>query len=305
MGGTVLILGGSGKIGRHAARAFAEAGWEVRRWTRGTDMVEAARGADVIVNGLNPPNYHNWADLIPKITAEVIAAARASGATVIVPGNIYVYGDQGGEWSETTPQRPVARKGRIRKEMEAAYRDAGVRTIILRAGNFIDPEGDDDMLKQVYLRAIRKGRLTAPGNPAVMQAYCYLPDWARAAVGLAERRAGLATFEDIPFAGHAFTLNELRGRLEAVLGRPVRIVGFPWLFFRLASPFWELARELSEMRYLFATPHTLSGRRLSALLPGFEATGIDEVVRAALPADLRPDEPVGAGGGKVIGRQLG
>ena len=198
MGGTVLILGGSGKIGRHAARAFAEAGWEVRRWTRGTDMVEAARGADVIVNGLNPPNYHNWADLIPKITAEVIAAARASGATVIVPGNVYVYGDQGGEWSETTPQRPVARKGRIRKEMEAAYRDAGVRTIILRAGNFIDPEGDDDMLKQVYLRAIRKGRLTAPGNPAVMQAYCYLPDWARAAAGLAERRAGLATFEDIP-----------------------------------------------------------------------------------------------------------
>jgi uncharacterized protein YbjT (DUF2867 family) len=55
MGGTVLILGGSGKIGRHAARAFAEAGWEVRRWTRGTDLVEAARGADVIVTGSTRP----------------------------------------------------------------------------------------------------------------------------------------------------------------------------------------------------------------------------------------------------------
>ncbi len=38
MGGTVLILGGSGKIGQHASRAFAAAGWTVRRWTRGTDM---------------------------------------------------------------------------------------------------------------------------------------------------------------------------------------------------------------------------------------------------------------------------
>ena len=44
-------------------------------------------GADVIDNGLNPPNYHNWAKLIPQITADVIAAAKASGATVLLPGN--------------------------------------------------------------------------------------------------------------------------------------------------------------------------------------------------------------------------
>ena len=305
MSGTVLILGGSGKIGRNAACAFAAAGWNVRLWTRGTDMAAAAKGADVIVNGLNPPNYHNWSELIPKITAEVIAAANASGATVIVPGNVYVFGDRGGEWSETTPHRPVARKGRIRAEMEAAYRAAGVRTIILRAGNFIDPEGNDDMFKLIYLRSIRKGRLIAPGNPALIQTYCYLPDWANAAVALSERRAGLEVFEDIPFPGHSFTLNDLRDRLETMLGRPVRIVRFPWTLFRLASPFWELARELTEMRYLFDTQHSLSGRRLNALLPNFRMTGIDQVVWAALPADLRPDKPVGAGGGKVLGRERG
>lgn len=302
MGGTVLILGGSGKIGRHAAAAFAAAGWEVRRWTRGTDMAAAAAGADVIVNGLNPPNYHNWAELIPKITAEVIAAARASGASVIVPGNVYVFGDQGGEWSETTPHRPVARKGRIRAEMEAAYRDAGVRTIILRAGNFIDPDHADDIMAQVYLRSIRQGRLTAPGDPDLMQAYCYLPDWARAAVGLAERRATLATFEDVPFPGHAFTLNDLRARIESALGRPVRIVRFPWFFLGLAAPFWELARELREMRYLFDTPHSLSGRRLGELLPGFRPSDPDVVMLATLPPDLRPDQAMGPGGGKHPGR---
>lgn len=59
MTGTVLVLGASGSFGSHAAREFAAAGWQVRRYQRGTDMVAAAQGADVIVNGLNPPNYHN------------------------------------------------------------------------------------------------------------------------------------------------------------------------------------------------------------------------------------------------------
>ena len=53
---TVLILGASGKIGRHSAAAFQKAGWTVRAYDRKTEsMTRAAMGADVIVNGLNPP----------------------------------------------------------------------------------------------------------------------------------------------------------------------------------------------------------------------------------------------------------
>jgi hypothetical protein len=121
-------------------------------------------------------------------------------------------------------------------------------------------------------------------------------------VGLAERRATLATFEDVPFPGHAFTLNELRVRLESALGRPIRIVSFPWFFLGLAAPFRELARELREMRYLFDTPHRLSGRRLDELLPGFRPSDPDVVMLATLPSDLRPDQSMGAGGGKHLGR---
>ena len=74
---TVLILGASGKIGRASAKAFGEAGWKVRSYQRGTDMTQAALGADVIVNGLNPPAYHDWKTIIPQITTQVIAAAKA------------------------------------------------------------------------------------------------------------------------------------------------------------------------------------------------------------------------------------
>jgi nucleoside-diphosphate-sugar epimerase len=291
MSGTVLILGASGKIGQHAARAFAAAGWEVRRWTRGTDMTAAAAGADVIVNGLNPPAYHDWARQIPAITAQVIAAARATGATAIIPGNVYAFGDTGGVWSEHTPQRPVSRKGQIRATMEAAYRDSGVQTIVLRAGNFIDPEGNGDVMRLFILRDIAKGRITRGGGADVQQAYAFVPDWARAAVMLAEQRTTLARFEDVPFPGHAFTTTELQTELQSALGRPLKMSAFPWWLMRLLSPFWELARELTEMRYLWDTPHSLSGEKLSRLLPDFRATDLRTVMRAGLPPEIRAEAP--------------
>ena len=84
MAGTVLVLGASGLFGGQAAKAFAAAGWTVRTYRRGTDMLAAAKGVDVIVNALNPPNYHAWDRIIPQITAEVIAAGLAVGATVLL-----------------------------------------------------------------------------------------------------------------------------------------------------------------------------------------------------------------------------
>ncbi len=293
---TVLILGGTGKIGSHAAAAFWNAGWHVRHYERGTDMVKAAMGVDVIVNGLNPPGYHNWDVLIPQITAQVVAAARASGATVIVPGNVYNFDSIGGEWSEHSLQRPTTRKGQIRVDMELAYKASGVQTIVLRAGNFIDPDHNKDIMTLFLLTGIAKGKVTAPGPKDVITTYCYLPDWARAAVGLSETRSTLAQFEDVPFTGHAFTLDQLRATLQDALGRPIRLSPFAWWFMTLASPFWELARELREMRYLWTINHTLSGAKLARLLPDFHATDLRSVMLAGLPGQVDPDQAMRAGG---------
>ena len=203
---TVLILGASGKIGRHAGRAFEKAGWDVRLYDREQgNMTSQAKGADVIVNGLNPKNYHNWDQLIPEITRDTIAAAKAAGATVILPGNVYVFGAQPGIWTEETPHKPAARKGHIRETCEAAYRASGVQTIVLRAGDFISGEaGDDDVMGLFYLRDIAHGNITRSSAPDTMHAFCYLPDWAEAARRLAERRAELPAFTDVNLGGCEF-----------------------------------------------------------------------------------------------------
>lgn len=287
MAGTVLICGASGLFGGQAARAFAAGGWQVRHYTRSTDMAAAAMGADVIVNALNPPNYHAWDRLIPEITAQVIAAGLASGATVIVPGNVYVYGDQPGPWGPNTPHRPVARKGRIRAEMEASYRAAthgGLRVIILRGGDFIDPAAPRSFWNMIALKGVAKGKVTSASSPGVRRAYAFLPDMARVAVALAEQRATLPGFADVPFAGYALTMEEVAARLEALTGRKMKLSRFTWWVMRLAGPFWELARELTEMRYLFDTSHALDPAPLAKLLPNLRMTPLDEVLRQELEA---------------------
>lgn len=286
---TALILGASGKIGRHFTAAFRAAGWQTRAYVRSTDMAKAAQGCDVLVNGMNPPAYHDWETILPAITAHVIEAAKASGATILFPGNVYVYGTQPGPWSADTPHKPCSRKGKIRAAAEATYRaaaDQGVQTIVLRAGDFLAPEVGDSFVDVVYLRSFAKGIVTSFGDPSVRRAHAWLPDMARAGVMLANKRAELPGFSDIPLPGLTFSTNELARELERQTGRRLRVKTFPWWLFQAAAPVWELAREMQEMRYLFNTPHSVSGARLTQLLPDFTATSFEQVLTEILSVRL-------------------
>lgn len=280
MSRTVLILGANGAFGGNAAHAFGAGGWQVRRFRRGTDMTQAAQGAELIVNALNPPDYHDWARQIPAITDQVMAAARASGTRVLIPGNVYVYGREPGPWSAATPHRPVSRKGRIRAEMEAAWRESGLPVTILRAGDFLDGARKGMLMDRVVLKGLPR-KITTLGGAGVVRAHAHLPDMARAAVALAER--DLPRFADIPFPGHAFSPADLAAEIGRQTGRTPRLKPFQWWALRLAAPVWELARELAEMRYLYDLPHQLDGATLAQLIPDFTPTPFAEVVAAHLP----------------------
>ena len=288
MARTALVLGASGGFGGQVALALQAAGWTINRYTRGTDLAAAARGADLIVNGLNPPGYHDWARLIPEITASVIAAARSSGATVLVPGNVSPYGIQPGPWGPDTPHRPTSRKGRIRATMEASYRQAatngGPRTILLRGGDFLLPEAPQMLMNRMILAKVAKGKITAMGPANALHAYAYLPDMARAAVGLANLGDALPAYADIPFAGHAFTIRDLAAIVARLTGRRMQVTHFPLWFFTLVSPFWELARELREMLYLNRHAHEMDPAPLRRWLPQYQDTPLDTVIGAHLKA---------------------
>ncbi|MBT9385152.1 epimerase [Pseudooceanicola sp. CBS1P-1] len=283
-----LLLGASGRFGRACATAFEARGWQLRRFDRQRDdLMRSARGADVIVNGWNPP-YGDWPRLLPELHGQVIAAAARRDVPVILPGNVYVFGPATPPpWSETSAHAATHPLGRARIRMEAAYHAAGVPVILLRAGDFLDTRASGNWFDALMTRGLERGVLRYPGPVDCPHAWAFLPDLARATEALAARSDAFDGFTDIPFPGLAPSGTEMAAALARVLGRPVRLRPVPWGLLRLAAPVWPTARGLVELRYLWNTPHWLDDRRFRALLPGLVPTPLDAALAAALPERLR------------------
>ncbi len=194
MTGTALILGSTGRFGQTAAVAYMVAGWTVTEWRRsdpaaidegriirgdlfeGEALIKAAH-VDVIVNALNPA-YPDWAVEVPRMTSAVIGAAKATGATVLIPGNIYNYGsDLPPLLAAITPEVGDHRKAAVRIAMEAAHHDADVPTIILRAGDFIDTVPGDNWFEGHITAKVQKGRLMYPGSTNLSHHGRFCPIW--------------------------------------------------------------------------------------------------------------------------------
>jgi nucleoside-diphosphate-sugar epimerase len=188
--------------------------------------------------------------------------------------------------------------------MEAAYRDADCRTLLLRAGDFLDTRASGNWFDRVMAAKLAKGIFTYPGDPDIAHAWAYLPDMARAAVQLAEQRQDLPAFCEVPFAGYTLTGTEMAGQIAALAGRDIRLRRLNWTPLRLAQAVMPSLRGLSEMRYLWDTPHALDGARMAALLPEFRATPVRDALRAAIAhtgaasaaGEVDPDQAVALGG---------
>src|SRR5579871_1817439 len=172
MKGRIVILGGAGRLGRAAAQAFRAAEWQVASLVRGssaegaasgTEIIEvdardaesvvaAASGADVVLHALNLP-YTEWARLALPFADTAIAAARANGATLVFPGNLYNYGAaMPARIDESTPMHPTSRKGTIRVAAEERMRaECGedLRVIVFRAGDYFGGSGGSSWFDRV------------------------------------------------------------------------------------------------------------------------------------------------------------
>ena len=277
-----LVLGSSGRFGRHMTSALTRHGWTVRRFNRADDdLNDMAQGADLIVNAWNPP-YSKWAEEVPGMTCAVITAAKVSGAAVMIPGNIYVHGqDLPAVLSPTTPHRATHPLGKIRREMEDAYRASGIKTVILRAGDFLDTEASGNWFDMIIAAKIAKGRISYPGPLDRLHAFAFLPDLADAGAGLADRLDDLATVTEVTFDGYTLTGSELAAALSRAVDRPVWAKQMSWLPIRVARPFWADAKSLLEMRYLWQRPHQVDGSALDELVPDAQITPMDEALRTA------------------------
>ena len=308
-GKTALVLGATGGIGGEMARRLRAGGWRVKALVRSVeaagrlpgidcgvgdamvrdDVVAAARGASVIVHAVNPPGYRNWAELVLPMIDNTLAAARAHGARVVLPGTVYNYGpDAFPLIAEDAPQTPATRKGAIRVELERRLQEAArageARVLIVRAGDFFGPRAANNWFSQgMVAPGARPKAIQDPNTAGVGHQWAYLPDVAETMVQLLARD-DLEDFARFHMAGHwdPDGTAMIAAVVRALAEPTVRVKPLPWWALRLAALVAETPRELMEMRYLWKQSVRLDGARLAARLGEEPNTPLDVAVRETL-----------------------
>ncbi|WP_439892606.1 SDR family oxidoreductase [Ralstonia sp. 25C] len=304
-----LVLGATGGIGGEVARRLVARGWHVRalqrnpdtlanrntafEWMRGDamvreDVVSAAQGAELIVHAVNPPGYKNWAGQVLPMIDNTIAAARASGARIVLPGTVYNFAPETFPvLRETTAQAPLTRKGKIRVELERRMQAAsadGVRSLIVRAGDFFGPQTGNTWFAGALVKPGKPvGTLTYPGARGVGHQWAYLPDVAETMLRLIELGDRLPDFAVYHMRGHwDADGTQMAASIGRAVGRPVKTRAFPWWALPVLSPFSEMLREMREMRYLWQHPARMDNAKLVQALGAEPHTPWDEAVGATL-----------------------
>lgn len=266
------VVFGVGALGSEVARQLVETGATVRLANRtgsiivpgaravAADLIDpasaisAAKGADVIYF-CAAPAYTEWTRTFMALQEGAIAAARQTGAVLVVAENLYGYG-VAGELFETTPLSATTRKGGVRARMShrlfEAHRGEEIRAVSGRASDFFGPGVKQSALGDRFWPELLGGRtINWFGNPDALHSFTYLPDFARALIALGAQSDAWGRAWHVPslppmsvrtFAAQAATI-------AGVAGPKIRQT--PRILMRAISRFNRSAGELLEMEYSF------------------------------------------------------
>lgn len=299
MSGGLHLIFGTGPAGIWTARALREMGHDVRAVNRtghrpgllpadvqvvaadasdARQAIDAARGAAVVYQVLNPP-YDKWVEQFPPLQRAVMEAAKAAGARYVSIDNLYGYGPAQGPLTEEARPQPNSKKGRLRLAMTQDVLEAHARgdlsAAILQSSDYYGPGVTQSQFGERTFKPLLAGRPSdVVGNADLPHSYAYIEDVGRAAAVLGTRAEAPGR---VWFAPHAPAVTQ-RAMVEAACrhrGIPPRIRVISPLMMRLAGLFIVGARESVEMLYQYTAPWVVSSAAIESTF-GLTPTPIDE-----------------------------
>jgi nucleoside-diphosphate-sugar epimerase len=302
----IHVIVGAGGVGGGVARELAAAGHDVVVVSRSgrapavegvrpvaldaTDadaLTAVVRGADVLYNCANPPDYTKWATQWPPLAASLLQAAIASGAAYVIMGNLYGYGPVSGPMTPDLPLVTPSANGRIRVRMWedalAAQRAGRVRVTEVRASDFIGPDSgaNSHLGDRVIPRILAGKKVRAFAALDEPHSWTYVGDVARALVALGADDRSWGRAWHVP-TNPPLTQREAYASVAAVAGVPMPPVGtLSSGTVRAVGVAVPLIRALGQQLYQFDRPFVLDASETTAAF-GLEPTPWEECVRTTL-----------------------
>lgn len=298
------MIVGYGPAGAATAQLLAEQGCSVRVVTKSgrppepgiehlaldatttERLIEVTRDA-VAIYSCGAPPLHRWVTGWPPLASSICAAAEATGAVLVMLGNLYGYGPVDRPLTEDLPLASVGPKGRVRAEVWEQARtlhEAGrIRAVEVRASDFFGPGLTDSghLASRVVPRVLNGKPVMALGDPDAPHSWTYLPDVAKALVEVTGEERAWGRAWHVPTAP-ALSIREMVNRLAAEAGTaPLEVRKLPSAVLGLASLFSPLLRELREVRYQFDRPFAIDSTAYESSFV-VRATPVEEQLKATV-----------------------
>ena len=298
---TALIIGITGNFGGQMAQSLLKSGWQIKALMRDKSkapnwlspfqihvgsardenaVTRAAQDTALIVYAANPA-YHRWHQEAMQMLEPVARVAETLKLRILFPGNVYGYSPGQKAKTESDTMQPPTDKGEIRLRMEARLKQAsenGATVTIVRAGDFLGPNMHLGWLD--YMLKGKGGRFSfaMPHNEQHVHYWTYLPDLCANTVKLIDSpESDFDVWHDLGLALNRYDWS----RAFADNGYDLKTKNFPWWFFKIASPFSPMLREVLKMKYLWQSNVVMDGIRLKKKL-GVELheTSLTKIVAA-------------------------
>ncbi|WP_330300187.1 NAD-dependent epimerase/dehydratase family protein [Streptomyces sp. NBC_00503] len=249
-------------------------------------LTEAARGATAIYSCGGPP-YPRWAGSWPPLASSLCAAAEATGAVLVMLGNLYGYGPVDVPMTEDLPLAATGPKGRVRaavwEQARELHEQGRIRAVEVRASDFFGPSVTDGghLAARVMPGLLRGKPVSALGDPDAPHSWTYLPDVAGALVEVAAQERAWGRPWHVP-TEPALSVREMAGLLAARAGSgPVAVRRIPSAVLGVGSLFSPMIRELKEIRYQFDRPFVVDSSAYEARF-ALRATPVGDQVGATV-----------------------
>ena len=279
-----VVLGGSGGVGRAVVTRLAQLGKQIRAVNRSSKIADLPNGVEVsAANALNRSEvitacegasvvYHcihpkeDYSQFVP-ITENIVAAAEAARAKLVMAASVYGYGKVTRPMTENMPSKPEAPSGEYHvkavKVVMQAHKNGRIQATIGRASNYFGPHACRMWPGIDFKVAVKDEKMQIIGKKEPLHTYTYVYDFADGLITLGERDEALGEIWHIPSAP-TITTQQFLDMVYAETGTAQNVQVGPKPILTIMSWFNSVMRPALEVFYQFDRPFVIDHSKFAS-----------------------------------------
>lgn len=301
------VIFGTGPLGYSVMNELLRRGKQVRMVNRSGKMQNLPKGVEIkaadaydktqaravaqdasVIYNCAAPAYSAkvWERDLPKLWGNILEAASAANARLVIGDNLYMYDNVNGLIHESLPHSATTRKGRSRASvaevMLKAHHNGQAQVTFGRASDFFGPYATvQSQLGSRVFPALLKGKpVSMIGNLDLPHTFTYIEDFGKALVVLGEHEEAFGKAWHVPNAATK-TKREVLELAARLAGQPLNINIMGPTMLRIGGLFVPAAREVFEMLYQFNQPYIVDSSKFVNTF-GLSATPLEQALKQTL-----------------------